>query len=758
MEEKEINNSINSPFLNSSINYNNNEFDNFNPKEKSNNINNISNDTFDNNLNINDNFNRKTMNPIYNIASNKDTLFNSRKTYNLNNNEKKETLFKKRITEFLLKKKKNKRKRDGLANDLINILYDEEVEESDEEDDSSEENSYHRKESGTKLKNFVNTLIKTKKSKEWDEYMDTYKKRVKESQSLRYKLKTIFHINSDFIVIWKTTLRIFHIFILFIFLVKYVFVTLSKSDSSFIIPKRILLLYNMINIMFIIDLFFSLLIIIFNGASKLTYFKLPLKIYTCIPFELKAENFYYLLPKFIRIDIFQKIFSSWERYINLKVELYVHKYELKIIITCVTQMVKYLLIFGLYAHINCCILSYFDDLNYPSSLFYTIEAFTVIGFGEQSPKTKYSVILVILNLFVGVNLFSLMTSNIKELSNKINNFNRDTSFYENYESFLFQIQKSIGRIIPSKVEQLMVSFLLFRQGLSTHDIKEEYKDIISSCKNNLLDEIKRQILEFLKLEYQHYFLKKSNNDFMYEIFENLKPKIFKANQVLIKYGQKVNKLYFLLNGHIYVSDYKNKPIYAMIDNAIFGDYEFVTNTLSCFNVKIDPKNPAYGFVLDKNSWEQISKRYIEDANYLIKQIIKKRKKHIQWTINKVSVLFDALPNIKEVKEVEEKEDIKITKSNDNIENIFTSINNNDNKNNINIKDGNIINNEKQEKERKRKMYNLKTAILEKNPKYNYSNINIIKNIDELHREINKFEFSFIDDKESFLNNLKDNYL
>ena len=751
MEEKELNNTIKSPFLNSSSYSNDNDFDNSN-NEYSKHLNNIH--ISSNNLNINDNLYRKTMNPNYNnISYNKDTAFNSRKTYNLNNNEQKETLFKKRITELLLKKsKKNVIKRDRFTKDLINILYGEEEEESDEEeDDSSEENSYHRKESGAKLKNFVDTLIKTKKSKEWDEYMDTYKKRVKESQSLRYKLRTIFHINSDFIVIWKTSLRIFHIFILFIFLLKYVFVTLPKSDSPSI-QRRIYLLYNMINAMFIIDLFFSLLIIIFNGGSKLTYCKLPLKIYTCIPFELKADNFYYLLPKFIRIDIFQKIFSSWERFINLKVELYIHKYELKIIIICVTQMIKYLLIFGLYAHINCCILSYIDGLNYPSSLFYTIEAFTVIGFGEQSPKNQKSVILVILNLFVGVNLFSLMTSNIKELSTKINTFNRDTSFYDNYEAFLFQIQKSIGRIIPSKVEQLMVSFLLFRQGLSSHDIKEEYKDVIINCKQNLLDEIKGQIFNFLKLEYQHYFLKTKNDDFMYEIFENLKPKIFKANQLLIKYGQKVNKLYFLLSGRIYVTDCKNKPIFAMIDNAIFGDYEFVTNTLSYFNYKIDPINPAYGFVLDKNSWEQISKRHIESANYLIKQIIKKRRKHMQWTTNKATILFDALPNINEVEEKESINTIKNNENNENIENnIFTSINNN------NIKDENIINNEKQKKIRRRTS-NLKTAILEKNPKFNYSNIDIIKNIDELHREINRFEFTFIDDKELFLNNLIDNYL
>ena len=40
-------------------------------------------------------------------------------------------------------------------------------------------------------------------------------------------------------------------------------------------------------------------------------------------------------------------------------------------------------------------------------------------------------------LLIGVNLFSLMSSNIKNLSNKIYAFNRDTSFNDNFEFMIF---------------------------------------------------------------------------------------------------------------------------------------------------------------------------------------------------------------------------------------------------------------------------------------------------------------------------------
>ena len=619
----------------------------------------------------------------------------------------------------------------------------------DEEEESEEEDEYNYNDSNKhqlKARNILYSFVKTKKEKEWKEYMDTYKQKVREVRSIRFKLKTIFHIDSDFIVIWKTTLRIFHIFILFIFLFKYVFITLAKSDSSLVISDRYLLIYKLVNIMFMIDLFFSVLILIFNGGSKLTYFKLPLKIYVCIPFELKKENFYYLLPKFVRIDIFQKIFSSWESYINLKAEFYIQNYQLKIFITFLTQIGKYLLIFGLYAHINCCVLAYFENLNYASSLFYTIEAFTVIGFGEQSPKKIKSIFLVILNLFVGVNLFSLMTSNIKNLLDKINSFSRDTSYWDNFESMTFQIQKSTGRILPEKIKNHMISYLLFRNGLSSKDIKEEFEDVLNSCNNNLLDEIRQQIFKFLKLEYQNFFMK-NDDEFMYDIFINLKPKIFKKNQILIKYGQKVKKLYFLLSGQIYATNSQDKPIYGMIDNSIFGDYEFITNSLSYFNIKVSPKRSAYGFVLDKESWEKISNNHIHSAKYFIKQINKKRKTHMKWINKKENPIFADNPEI-----IEEENDNSF--KNDKIANIQNNIFENKNNSKENEKIINIKNIKNEKIEKNKKMVKI-DSILEKNPKFNISNIDIIRNIDELQTKINKIEFHFIDNKKIILQELKE---
>ena len=91
-----------------------------------------------------------------------------------------------------------------------------------------------------------------------------------------------------------------------------------------------------------------------------------------------------------------------------------------------------------------------------------------------------------------------MTSNIKDLLDKINSFYRETSYWDNFENMTFQIQKSTGKILPLKTKELMISYLLFRKGLSSHDMKEEFKPILSTCKNNLLDGIREQLFEYLK--------------------------------------------------------------------------------------------------------------------------------------------------------------------------------------------------------------------------------------------------------------------
>ena len=141
MEENDSNN-LESPFLSNSLDSNSNN------RYSINKVNTSNNSIQENNTHININIypNRNTVSPNEFFSSSiKPNIFDSRKTYNQPNNKQKEPLFKKRITEFLLKtSQKNKNIKDKeLPKDLKNIFYDgEEDEESEEiEDDAIDENN-----------------------------------------------------------------------------------------------------------------------------------------------------------------------------------------------------------------------------------------------------------------------------------------------------------------------------------------------------------------------------------------------------------------------------------------------------------------------------------------------------------------------------------------------------------------------------------------------------------------------------------------
>ena len=110
------------------------------------------------------------------------------------------------------------------------------------------------------------------------------------------------------------------------------------------------------------------------------------------------------------------------------------------------------------------------------------------------------------------------------------------------------------------------------------------------------------------------------------------PKMFKANKTLIEYNQKVKGLYFLMNGNIFIYNKYNKPVYSVMSNNLFGEYEFITNSRSDYIVKVHPRMAAYGFLLKKSDWEDISKQYITSAKKFIETIVLRKSKHNEWIL------------------------------------------------------------------------------------------------------------------------------
>jgi hypothetical protein len=387
------------------------------------------------------------------------------------------------------------------------------------------------------------------------------------------------------------------------------------------------IIYNLINLMFLFEFIFSIFIMISHGGSQLSYVKIPLKCYNVIPFELCQENFYFILPKFIRVDIIEKLFKNFESSTNRLINTNIQNYYVKIFLNYMNQMFKYLLIFGLYAHFMACIfckLSETHNNDYTYSLYYTIETFTTVGFGSLNPENQNSIIIVIINLFIGVNLFSVITSNIQYLYAKIYGFNRDIVFSKQFESLIFKIEKCTGKVFPEGIKKQINSNNLFRRGLSFKDIKDKYSDIFSILRYGVRNDIRIKLFNFLKKEYETFF-KDCDKEFMYLIYENLKPKIFNKTKVLIDYGEKVDKMYFLLNGIIFAYNKNNDVIFCLNESSIFGEYEFVTGLISDLKYEVHPNKSAYGFILKKNDWEEICKNHVISYKIFFNKCIERKK-------------------------------------------------------------------------------------------------------------------------------------
>ena len=680
-------------------------------------------------------------------------LLEKKEDYNNNINDKNESLFMKKFKETFLnmgdkdnKKKKKRRNSDDYNN--LKFINDEFINKNVNIDENSDmfsnvsdyEEIDEKSNALDRFKWAIKKIIRKKKTKEWKEFMESYEKDIKENISYKFIMKNIFNIKSDLMVIWKATFSAFSIIFVFIFFLKYILMDLSKKqDDEEESSKKILFLYNMINLMFIFELILSILIIIFNGGSIMTYVKLPLKIYNTIPFALKKKNIFLLVPKFFRIDLFEKLFNSIEMFINANITHYVHNYYLKIFITYTNDMFKYLLVFGFYAHCLSCLFCFFEEgqeiIGYIPSLYYNIQTFTTIGFGELSPKNIISLLVMILTLFLGVNFMSVITSNIRYLSRKIKDFNRETSFNEQFEFLIFRIQKSTGKVFPSHLKKLMSLFLLFRRGIAYYEIKENNKRLFDTYRNELVTKIHKTLFNYLKEDFSIYFYN-CEDEFIYKIFECMRPKMFKANKTLVDYNKNVKGLYFLINGSVFIYNKNKKPVYSILGNSLFGEYEFISNTKTNYSIKVHPRTAAYGFVLRQSDWARISKQYVKSANKFFETIILRKKKHNEWILNSLVLGGN-------------NEDIINEKNNR--ENSEPSLMDNLNDNPINNSASLSI---RKEYNKKKSDKNLIILAQSKNEKYDINSQEIMMKIDDIRKNLDTFENNLIKFKKDIFNIIK----
>jgi signal-transduction protein with cAMP-binding, CBS, and nucleotidyltransferase domain len=279
--------------------------------------------------------------------------------------------------------------------------------------------------------------------------------------------------------------------------------------------------------------------------------------------------------------------------------------------------------------------------------------------------------------------------------------------------------------------------------MAYYEIKNNNKFLFDNCRLKVVKEIHSTLFDYLKNDFEAYF-QNCEDDFVYEIFQNMRPKMFESNRTLIKYNKKVKSLYFLSDGYVFIFNKKNKPVYSIFGKNLFAEYEFITQQNSNYTVKTHPKNTGFGFELKKEDWDRISEKYPLSAKNFLLTVIKRKKKHDKWmdwslsslnkNILKNEVVYESNLISTKIEEPKEEKDDDL---------LFNLININNNKPSLSLSS--------------KKLNKILTTLAEeKDEKYNFQSKEIFTNINNMRYELKQFEQQIIDFKNTLIEHLNIN--
>jgi hypothetical protein len=315
------------------------------------------------------------------------------------------------------------------------------------------------------------------KTNELKNFINNIKKEIKNQEiPLNQKMTNLFNTNSDFVFIWKICYSLFTVFIIYLYFFYFVFITLTNKKTNNYSDIQYCL-YYLIILMNFFDLIISINVLIFNGGSLLSYFKLSFRIYNAIPFPLKHQNKILYLPKFFRIDLIEYIFDI---FYNLESNLFIEYQKISHNILFTKNLIKvinFLLIYFVYAHISAILYLYYNfkndktismKNNYIFSLYQTIETFASIGFGEDplKPRNDMARVIRIINLYISINFYAIILSSINFMKIKLNKNINNSNLLLSYNFLGIKIEKSTKKNFPIILQKKILKEFMFNKELS----------------------------------------------------------------------------------------------------------------------------------------------------------------------------------------------------------------------------------------------------------------------------------------------------
>lgn len=485
---------------------------------------------------------------------------------------------------------------------------------------------------------------------EWEKFFSSMQDKINKS-NFKNQLSFFFGEESKYMKIWKNIFSLFVVVVVYIYFLKALYLDYDhgkeiKIHNAYSDDITIIKVYDLINLMYIIDMILNIihLFTLNSLLDKLVniFLIIPIKILMSIPFSIDSEHI--LIIKFIRFDSISNLVTLSKDYCRRIIEVYVHKDWMKVTMIYLNEILKYLLMCILYAHFMTCIFAAIekDDPNFNSDtnesfyikcLYITFSTFTNVGYGDYTAHSNSTFFLSMINMYFGYSLFIIITYHVRMLFSQYQKYKQKQSNIKEFEDYVFNLQKSTGKILPRDLKNNIYAHILLKKAMIFPELFETYKNNFKHLRNDFRNIITESLFDFMSKEFSIFF-KGCNRTFMFKVFSKLKPRIFKPGEILINKNEKVEKLYFIINGDIEIlhnqyvlgNNEKNQnqiPFFEIKNSTILADWNFHTGTLSEYVYKVRSGNVALGFQLNLKDFIKITEDEIESAReFVLKSYIK----------------------------------------------------------------------------------------------------------------------------------------
>lgn len=389
-------------------------------------------------------------------------------------------------------------------------------------------------------------------------------------------------------------------------------VFLSTLVSSIYIPLKIVLKLNnsllieyldwIITAIFAIDIFFNLkrfnreyeIVLTSDDISRgsKSYLLFAIDLISALPFFYFFGNSIPQLLRLLKLVRIAQMLRSWrQRFLRFSDFLSLGFFAFWILILVHWLSCAWIVLY-----------KFKDGLRggdkYLSSLYWCVQTFTTVGYGDITPKNSPQLIFSIIVMLFGVGVYGYLIGNVASILSKRNP--AKAQFFENLEKLKAFLNY---RHLPFDLQKRIRDYY-------TYIWKKKLGYDEGSFLSELPVGLRREVSLFLKKDMMKKIplFKNIDDIFLREVSLQMKPLVFTPGDFIFKKGDVGNEMYFVIRGTLEVM-FPDETLNELKDGDFFGEIALFENINRTASVKAVTYSDLY--VLEKDVFERLLNRYPE---------------------------------------------------------------------------------------------------------------------------------------------------